>query len=105
MPDHLHFLAQGLTTTSNLLHFVKGFKIKNQPTLHSIFWQPLWQRRFFDHVLRPNEAPETIAWYIWLNPVRRGLASTPHQYRYCGSLSGMQMPIAWDRLKFMPTWK
>lgn len=27
MPDHLHFLAEGLDPASDLLHLVKGFKI------------------------------------------------------------------------------
>ena len=105
MPDHLHFLSQGLSATSNLLHFVKAFKIKTSRPYVRRFGQTLWQRRFFDHVLRPSESVESFAWYIWLNPVRRGLASTPQQYRFSGSFSGIQMPVEWDRLTFAPTWK
>ena len=29
MPDHLHFLAEGIVTNSNFLHFMKSFKIKD----------------------------------------------------------------------------
>ena len=95
MPDHLHFLAQGLHAGADFLHFLKSFKVKTSRGYSQEQGQALWQRRFFDHVLRPSDPLESFAWYIWLNPVRRGLASTPEKYPYSGSFSGMKMPLAW----------
>ena len=34
---------------------------------------PLWQRGFYDRVLRADENPEQIAAYTVANPVRKGL--------------------------------
>lgn len=105
MPDHLHFLAQGLDSGSNLLRFVKTFKIKTSRHYVQRMGKPLWQHSFFDHVLRPSESVESFAWYIWLNPVRRRLVATPEQYPYSGSFSGMRMPTAWRNFEFQPDWK
>lgn len=69
MADHLHFLTKGLQPMSDLLAFVKSFKIKG------VFAQQtgraLWQRGYYEHVLRRGERAELVAWYIWLNPVRK----------------------------------
>jgi putative transposase len=105
MPDHLHFLARGVEVSSDFLHFVKTFKIKTSRNYVSTNGEPLWQRRFFDHVLRPSESVESFAWYIWLNPVRKGLAGSPEAYPFSGSFSGLKMPTAWINSRWRPGWK
>lgn len=46
--------------------------------------QPLWQRSFYDHVLRGEEDMEEVAEYIWNNPVRAGLAEEREEYPFWG---------------------
>jgi REP element-mobilizing transposase RayT len=85
MPDHLHFLAEGLSDACNLVKFVNAFK---QRTAHEFSKSRnirLWQRRYYDHVLRPREAVEGPAAYIWWNPVRKALCSQPREYPLSGS--------------------
>ena len=106
MPDHLHVLASGSHPDSDLTGFVKGFKQQ------SAFWhkrktgQALWQRFFYDHVLRTDERWEAVANYIWLNPVRKALCSRPEEWPYSGSLT-----MDWRRLvalgcdPWVPPWK
>jgi putative transposase len=89
MPDHLHFLAQGLLPTSDLTDFVKSVKIKTSRAHRQKSARPLWQKKFFDHVVRPNESVEAIACYIWLNPVRKGLSSAIGEYPFAGSFTQM----------------
>jgi putative transposase len=105
MPDHLHILVHGLTPTSDLFHFLKTFKIKSGREYANKSRKILWQRRYFEHVLRPQESVEDVAWYIWLNPVRRGLVSTPDEFAYSGSRTGVKMPKSWKSLSWRPSWK
>ena len=84
MPDHLHLLLQGGSLHADLLKFINGFK---QRTSYG-FWarrkETLWQVSFYDHILRDKDAPSGVAWYIWLNPVRAGLAKKAEDYLYSG---------------------
>jgi putative transposase len=41
---------------------------------------PLWQARFYDHVLRCDEDQITTTRYIVENPVRAGLIGRPGEY-------------------------
>jgi len=55
MPDHFHFLAEGTSVSSDLLRFMKSFKIKSSRLYQRQTQQILWQKKFFDHILRPRE--------------------------------------------------
>lgn len=87
MPDHLHVLAEGLALTSNFQNFVKTFKIKTSREFAGWTQQALWQKKYYEHILRPDESVESVAWYIWLNPVRAGLVKSPADYPYSGSFT------------------
>ena len=105
MPDHVHLLAEGLDAASDCRHFLKRFKIKSSRSFAREHGGSLWQTRYFDHILRPREPVEDFAWYIWLNPVRRGLVKRPEEYAFSGSLSGIRMPTEWSKLDWRPHWK
>jgi len=102
MPDHLHFLAEGLDPASDLLHLVKSFKIKTGRRCAAQVPRILWQRGFYEHILRPGENPESVAWYIWLNPVRKQMVSRAQDYPFSGSFTGMKMPANWAALDWRP---
>jgi REP element-mobilizing transposase RayT len=63
MPDHLHFLAEGAEPASDLLDFVKSLKIKSSRRYFSQTAGILWQKRFYEHILRATESLEVVAWY------------------------------------------
>jgi len=106
MPDHLHFLTQGMDPRSDFLHFIKSFKIKtSREYAGQQSRRPLWQRGYYEHILRPSEVVEAVAWYIWMNPVRKGIVSRPQAYRFAGSFSGLAMPTAWDKPQWVPPWR
>jgi len=104
MPDHFHFLAEGLGRTSDLLNLIKTFKLKTSRAYVRKAGQVLWQRKFYDHILRPNESPESVAWYIWQNPVRKGLSSTPHTYPFNGSFTS-GIPRTEPCITWLPPWR
>ena len=106
MPDHLHFLAEGCSQTSDLLGFVKSFKIKSSRMYARNIPQILWQKKYFDHILRTGESPESVAWYIWMNPVRAGLSSSLGEYPFAGSFTGLMERLVSHRPGlWTPPWK
>jgi putative transposase len=87
MPDHLHFLADGLTPNSDLMTLLKSFRTKSSRFYMRLTGQTLWQKKFHDHILRSTESVESVAWYIWLNPVRAGLAVHIGEFPFAGSFA------------------
>jgi REP-associated tyrosine transposase len=87
MPDHLHLLAEGIRGSSNLLRFVAHYKQTTGFEFQQRWAQQLWQFKYFDHILRKSDALESVAWYIWLNPVRKGYCQGPREYPYSGFLT------------------
>ena len=54
---------------------------------------------FHDHILRGEEAPADVGWYIWLNPVRARLAQKVTDYPYSGPLLPEEFPpreVGWS---------
>lgn len=91
MPDHVHFLCRGgrenATPLSTFIGKWKEWTAKyanrrlRSPT-------PLWQREFFDHLLRSSDSPGKTADYFWYNPVRAGIVEEPEDWPYRGNLGG-----------------
>jgi putative transposase len=46
---------------------------------------PLLQKGYWDHVLRAADNHDAVAWYIFNNPVRKGLVNDPREWPYSGS--------------------
>lgn len=107
MPDHFHFLLEGLTDTSNLISFMLAFKQSTEKSVAKTLHHPVWQRSFYDHILRGRDSAESVSWYIWLNPVRKDLCAQPWDYPFSGSFT-LDTPD-WKRshqpLSWTPPWK
>jgi putative transposase len=105
MPDHVHFLAEGTAPGSDLLRFVSQWKQQTGYMFRNDVIKGLWQRRFYDHILRGGEQPESVAWYIWMNPVRKGIVGEPHQYPFSGSFTETWPRITVPAKIWNPPWK
>ncbi len=77
MPDHCHVLAVAMTDTSDLAKAVRAFKGASAAHVRALGIRNLWQRDYYDHILRSGESFDAAAAYIFENPVRSGLASDP----------------------------
>src|SRR5579862_8312762 len=77
MPDHLHALAEGMNEQSNFTKFVESFKQATAIVFATNSSRQLWQRKYYDRILRREDTVEGVAWYIWMNPLRKGLCETP----------------------------
>jgi putative transposase len=104
MPDHLHFLAEGLLPSSDLAKFVMTLKIKTSRAYSRKTSRPLWQKKFFDHILRADEQVEPVAFYIWMNPVWKGLSRTIGEYPFAGSFTQMAARIPPSLPLWNPPW-
>ena len=87
MPDHLHFFAAPGAEACTLSAFVGRFKgISTRRA-----WQlgragRLWQREFFDHLMRSGESYAQKWEYVRRNPVRAGLCQRPEDWPYQGEV-------------------
>ena len=86
MPDHFHALI-GLGESGKTLGEVCG-AFKSLTT--RAYWQwyegRLWQRQFYDHVVRNEEDFYESREYIRLNPVRKGLVQKADEWPYTGQV-------------------
>jgi putative transposase len=86
MPDHIHFFCTP-ATECDLSRFVGGFRQESTRRAWEAGWQgKLWQREFFDRLLRGDESYERKWLYVRDNPVRAGLCQRPDEWRWQGEL-------------------
>ena len=85
MPDHVHLLVEGLSSSADLRRFVKCVKQSTGQTYRHRTGHRLWQEGYFDRVLRRDEQAKAVARYIVENPVRANLVTAPAEYPHLGS--------------------
>ena len=105
MPDHVHILVEGENAGSDLVKFVAQWKQSTGYVFRHDLPPRFWQRRFHDHVVRRAEEPESVALYIWMNPVRKGIVAVPQAYPFSGSFT-----VEWPKslpgeCAWVPPWK
>ena len=107
MPDHLHVLAGGADERSNFRKFVSLYKQETGYAFQQRESKRLWQAKYYDHILRKSGDAEAVAWYIWQNPVRKGICGAAGEYPFSGAMTeaGLKM---WGRIgavEWVPPWK
>ena len=107
MPDHVHMLVGGAAEASNMLKFVMSFKQETALAFARRTHRPLWQFKYYDHILRGRDSADRVAWYIWSNPVRKGLCRAPADYPFLGSFTelGTRMLKGSAAIEWTPPWK
>jgi putative transposase len=103
MPDHLHILVEGAADNADLFRFTTRFKRRTACLCASTGDAPLWQRNFYEHIVRDYEVLGRVAAYIWMNPVRKGLCEVANEYPFSGSLTMPWKAASED--PWMPPWK
>ena len=84
LPDHIHLFIIGPQNFS-LGKWVGALKRGVGSVVdRGQSRDPIWQRGFFDHVLRSNESYAQKWDYVRENPVRVGLVSNADQWRFAG---------------------
>ncbi len=111
MPDHVHFFCTPRPDAKTLSEFVRLWKqwttkrirssvaalVKRgsvlsgtEPRLTSAATDAIWQREFFDHVLRSNESYEEKWSYVRQNPVRAGLVARADEWLFQGEIQALE---------------
>jgi putative transposase len=72
MPDHLHALVFGITPHSDFRLFMAAFRGRSSRVCRSACGVRVWQRGYYDRVLRDHDPSERVAAYIVHNPCVQG---------------------------------
>ncbi len=100
MPDHVHFFCAAEPNAKTLSEFVrlwkqwttKRMKAAGLPALSKRGYSAsaeatrVWQREFFDHVLRSEESYAEKWEYVRQNPVRAGLTPRAEDWPFQGEI-------------------
>ena len=78
MPNHVHVVMQpiALATLPTILHSWKSFTT-NQAQQRFGIEGPFWQREYYDHLIRNEEALRRIITYVAENPLKAHLEDWP----------------------------
>jgi len=99
MPDHVHFFCRPEYEAKTLSRFVGAWKtwtsrriqnLKPQPAAAATTDRSVWQREFFDHLLRSPESYSKKWNYIRDNPVRGGLVACSDDWAYAGEIERLE---------------
>ena len=96
LPDHLHFIWQLPADDSNYSQrvsrlkvlFTRAYKASHPSNLeisesrHKHRESDVWQRRFWEHLIRDEADLQNHLDYIHYNPVKHELVSCPHLWSY-----------------------
>ena len=84
MPDHVHMLLSlSHGYSKGLIDWVSAFKRYSARVIKKSYGiAPLWQKNFYDHVIRRDESLIKVAEYIVNNPVRKGMVREWKEYPY-----------------------
>ena len=83
LPNHVHLICSA--GEDGVIGFVRRLKGRATAEIRQRFGKrQIGQPSFFDHKLRSEESLRQKCLYVWLNPVRRGLARSIEDYPWSG---------------------
>ncbi len=97
MPEHVHFFCAPERDAKPLSYFIREWKSWTSRRISAGLPRPataatgLWQREFFDHILRSDESYGEKWNCVRDNPVRAGLATCAEHWPYFGTLEYFQL--------------
>ena len=98
VPDHVYFFCRAELDAKPLSDFVGFWKSYTSRRIHALerprstpAATALWQREFFDHVLRSNESYSEKWNYVRENPIRAGLVSHADEWKYAGEIETLML--------------
>ncbi|HJQ70505.1 MAG TPA: transposase [Blastocatellia bacterium] len=90
MPDHFHALIGAGESNKGLGEICGAFKSLSTRAYWQRYEGRLWQRQFFDHIIRNEKDFFETMEYIRQNPVRKGLVNTAEEWPYSGIVDELQ---------------
>ncbi len=83
LDDHLHWLLianKGTPVPQLVSRFKQAVIFKRRD--RKLPWKDLWQKRYYDHIIRDERDFRRHMDYIHYNPVRHGYVAMARQYRW-----------------------
>lgn len=83
LDDHFHWLFQ-VTSGDSISRAVSRLKLKvyHERKNRNLFCENLWQKRFYDHIIRDERDFRQHMDYIHYNPVKHGYVAMACQWRW-----------------------
>ncbi|KUK46340.1 MAG: Uncharacterized protein XD73_0783 [Anaerolinea thermophila] len=86
MPDHFHWILKMENENRNFSQVIHCFKRNYTLNYKSAFSitnpTSLWQKRFWDHIIRDETDMKRHLDYIHWNPVKHGASNDPNGYKF-----------------------
>jgi len=86
MPEHLHVMLHGRRESADTWQALVEFKQQGGYWLRQHRPGVIWQKDFYDHIVRREEDLGAQVRYIAANPVRKGLVSDWREYPHTGAI-------------------
>jgi REP element-mobilizing transposase RayT len=85
MPNHLHLLVtpQGGANLSTVLGSYESYTTRAAWRFGVI--GPLWQRSFYDHILRSSKSAPNVIAYIMNNPIKASIVECQEDWAWSGT--------------------
>jgi len=93
MPDHIHFFcaSDGTPRAASLSRFVGAVKEWTAEALIAGETPPpIWQKQFFDHLLRSAESDDEKWRSVRENPVHAGLVPSAEDWPWAGEIETLE---------------
>jgi putative transposase len=84
MPDHFHGLISPGNSEKSLGEICGAFKSLTTRISWKWYQGRLWQRQYYDHIIRNEDDFFDCLEYIKLNPVKAGLVNRPEDWKWTG---------------------
>ncbi len=104
MDDHFHWIIQpSRVDFSKIMQSVK-LRFVHRYKKHADIKGPfqVWQKRFWDHVIRDENDLHRHLDYVHYNPVKHGIAGGPKEYPWCSFKQHVERghySLDWGRVK------
>ncbi len=96
MPEHVHMLLTPRMDQTgapySIPEIMQSIKGVSAHRINKLLRRqgPVWQQESFDHVPRRAQSVNVRVEYVRQNPVRRGLANKPEEYRWLWVKPGLR---------------
>ena len=92
MPDHVHlFCAPAAHEPATLAKWIAYWKSQTSKSMPDSVSRPVWQKEYWDRILRTGDSYEKKWQYVLHNPVRAGLVKHATDWPYLGELNELRL--------------
>jgi len=95
MPDHMHLIIIPMDVSiSRVVGEIKRGISRLINMYENISHRSLWISEYYERIIRSEKELYYKRRYIWYNPVRAGLSSTPEAYKYSSANQEVRLRFA-----------